>query len=81
MSERLHWFCFCFEWILKGKVVKASSYIGRYDKDITMEVIDEARDRALVDEHSVLISCSYLGCMTNEKFTGKVEDDESRGKS
>ena len=77
IGERLHWFCFCFEWALDGEIVKASSYIGRYDKDITMEVIDEARGMVLMDEHSVLISCSYLGCMTNEKFTGKTDHGEA----
>lgn len=81
MSERLHWFWFCFEWARNGKAVKLSTYMGRYDKDITMAVIDEARDLSLADKDSLLISCSYLGCMTKEKFTGKTKDDESRGET
>lgn len=74
MSERLHWFCCCFEWVQNGIPTKGTSYIARYDKDVTMAAIDEARDIASISEDAPLTSCSYLGCMTNEKFTGKTDN-------
>ena len=53
-----------------------TTYMGYELKDqITPTMIDSAKDLAGCTENSVMISLSYLGCMSKNQFIG--DDDES----
>lgn len=83
-GDKLHWYCFSYYGNSRdGKLTEfahGSAYAGYKTKKITLSRIEENKAFARVSDSSVLISCSYLGLMTNEEFTGnKDEENESEG--
>jgi hypothetical protein len=71
MSDRKHWFSYCFQESGGTRIVTASAYIGYPESAITKERIEVAKDGAGVSVNAVLLNVSYLGHMTRSQFLGE----------
>ena len=74
-----YWYAFCFMITTKDGAMHATCYIGRDEMNINMNTIAEAKRTAKVDDEAVMISCSFLGLMTREAFTGENIDRAAEG--
>lgn len=66
-SAKKHWFVFSYA-KLKGFVSSISAFDS---KEITLDRININRRSAQISSRSTLLSCSYLGFMTEEEFKSK----------
>jgi hypothetical protein len=71
MSDRKHWFSYCFEESGGTRIVTTSAYIGYPEKAITKARIEAAKDAVDVSVDAVLLNVSYLGYMTRSQFLGE----------
>jgi hypothetical protein len=68
--KEYHYYAFSFMYKAAGKEICGSVYWGLDQKKVTLAHIEKAKDAAKVPKGSVLISCSYLGYMTDDEFRG-----------
>ena len=67
-EELLHYYSFSFIGFEKesGDTLYTSIYVGYKDKHITVKRIEAAKINSDNTENAVLLSCCYLGKMTND---------------
>ena len=62
-----HWWCFVFTETISGVVKTNSVYLGwECGQYVNIPRINSAKDAAVVGQEAVMLSCSYLGHMTQE---------------
>jgi len=76
MEEKLHYYSFAFQHVDGREVITASVYIGYPRKFISISQIADAKMAAFkgidldAPGKSVLLSCCYLGKMTEKEMNG-----------
>ncbi|WKW33164.1 hypothetical protein KIH13_04530 [Pseudomonas viridiflava] len=63
-----HTYCLTFVDSSTGQMAYASVYAGFDEHKITLSQIADAKGAAGVTQAATLLSCSYLGHMTQEEF-------------
>lgn len=61
-----HWFCLSYtgkEYVLNG-----SAFVKTETTNVTRKMIEDNKQKAGVNGNAILVSCSYLGFMTEEEF-------------
>lgn len=69
-SEYKYWYAFCFMNTNETGQTYGTCYRGLDVRGVRMCDIAEAKEVANMPNESVMISCSLLGLMTREAFTG-----------
>lgn len=70
MSKKKYWFQMCFLYSTgSGHAYKAQAF-GFPENKVTVARIDWAKKEAKVPNEAIMTSCSHLGYMTFEEFTG-----------
>lgn len=70
MRKKLHFYAYSFTGRLTcGRSGEGSVYIGYHNAGVTKARIQEAKKGANMDPGAVLVAVSYLGRMTNERFS------------
>lgn len=70
-ENKLHYFAYSFQDSDRASTKTASVYIGHDSKLINIPRIEYAKQAAGVSLKSVLLSVSYLGCMTRSQMNGR----------
>jgi len=66
-ANKFHWYCLSYYGGNDTQEIRTSKYVGFKNKHITKNTIEKYRPKESTKE-SALISCSYLGFMTEVKF-------------
>ena len=76
-SKKKHWYAFSY----RHQNTHGSMYSGLPSRCVTKEIINANKEVARVPKGAVLVSCSYLGYMTEDKFQppemGKILKEQS----
>lgn len=82
MSKK-HWFCFCYTGRSSDSSERgqtwANTFTGYPCKEVTVQMINENKANAGVDENATVVSVSYLGYMTRQEFVGDEVDKKLEG--
>jgi hypothetical protein len=73
--EKKHYYSFSFIENNAGEIKYASIYIGYPEKFVSIPQIADAKKSAKVTQDTVMVSCCYLGHMTN-KEVGYAQSEE-----
>lgn len=63
-----HYYNFTFIDSASGTVLYGNCYLGLPDQRVTLAVIELAAKRARLTEAATMLSCNYLGYMSEEEF-------------
>lgn len=70
-TQEKHWYTFTFQWVNLGTISTGTTMIGWVEKYVNVPRIDWAKECANAPENSVMLCCSYLGCMTRSQMLGE----------
>jgi len=66
--KKQHYYSFAFSYSEENQVTTTSIYVGYDHKYISIPKINDAKEGAGINKEAVMLSCCYLGKMTEEEI-------------